>query len=83
MEVEIDCVYCFYFHHSKSFLTACVFAIIPQCPERERQGPASVSGNLGLGLNQQERLHGLAVLRDLRATETRSRWMVRVGEAAN
>lgn len=47
-----------------------------QQPEGERQGPPSVGGGLGLGSDQQERLHGLSLLWDIRATEARSGWMV-------
>lgn len=51
-----------------------------QQPERKRQRPPTVGGGVGLGPDQQERLHGFPLLRDLGAAETRRGRMVRCGE---
>lgn len=48
-----------------------------QPAERVRQGPTAVRGDLGLGPDQSQRLHGLPVVRDLGAAEGGCRWLVR------
>jgi len=51
--------------------------VVLQPPEGSRQGPPAVGGDLGLGPDQPQRLHGLAVLRHLGAPQAGSGRMVR------
>lgn len=48
-----------------------------QQPQRKRQRPPAVGGGVGLGPDQQERLHGVPLLWDLGAAEARRGRMVR------
>lgn len=52
-------------------------SLSPQPAEGIGQGPEAVRGDLGLGPDQPERLHGVLVVRDLRAAEGRRRRLVR------
>lgn len=56
------------------------FFLPKQQPERKWQRPPAVSGGVGLGPDQQERLHGIPLLWDLGAAETRRGWLVRCQE---